>query len=123
VLTKFLVAVILTVGVLGLPVKLQCQERDGNAAVLQPLDGEKLNGIRDHEHGFFECMLFTAGKTYPVAYHVRCQGGTEFGYGTWWHNDVLGITSRDEVESAAKQVLDELVADFAIFILEAKGKM
>lgn len=74
------------------------------------------------EIGILTCKIMTAGDSYPIAYHVRCEGGP-FSDLDCWNDETLGYTNRQLIEGTLKTILEGFVQDFATFVLKAKGKL
>lgn len=76
----------------------------------------------ENETGHLSCKIMTVGETYPIAYHVRCEGGPLRDL-DGWNDETLGYTNRQLIEGTLKTILEGFVQDFATFVLKAKGKL
>ena len=77
---------------------------------------------RDGRVGIITFRVWVMGDNYPLAYHVRCDAGS-FENPSIWSEEVLGHGSKRTAPAAIKEILNELMRQFAEIFLKAKGEV
>ncbi|MCK8601239.1 hypothetical protein [Desulfoferrobacter suflitae] len=77
--------------------------------------------LRDKKIGLITFRVWVIGEDYPMAYHVRCDAGS-FQNPNIWSEEVLGHGSSRTVPTAIREILDELLQQFARVFLKARGE-
>ena len=80
------------------------------------------SSTRNEEWGFFVCEIWTVREDYPIALHIKCRANAS-NETEDWHNEILGIATKEKVKSTVKETLNDFVEEFAVFFLKAKGIM
>lgn len=78
-------------------------------------------GLRDPKIGIMTFRVWVVGEDYPLAYHVRADAGS-FENPSMWSEEVLGHGSKRTVPAAIKEILNELMKQFAGVFLKVKGE-
>jgi len=76
---------------------------------------------RDRKLGIITFRVWVIGDDFPLAYHVRCDAGS-FENPSIWSEEVLGHGSKRTVPTAIKEILNELMQQFAEVFLKVKGE-
>lgn len=76
---------------------------------------------KDSNHfGFFVCQVWTVSDKYPIAMHIKCEASL-FTETETWSSEILGISTESTIKGTVKKALSDMVEEFAVFFLKAKG--
>jgi len=84
--------------------------------------------LQEHRTMALYGSLMTAGEDYPIAYHVEFSAQV---YGLWGPlaggkyeaAEVLGITGKEKLDGHLREVVEQMVSEFAHTFFEVRGEL
>ena len=76
--------------------------------------------LKDDGTGVFTCVIWSVRDRYPIALHIECEAYT-LSNDEKWHNANLGIDTEETTKDTVRKSLRDIVEEFAVFFLKAKG--
>ncbi len=72
--------------------------------------------------GVFSCRIWVVGNNYPIAYHVKCEGGNPNNFSIW-SDEVLGYGSKSNFPEAVRKSISEMMEKLALIYFKIRGEI